>query len=61
MGNASCTGSPDYLVRAQGGMARSGSPGGRFLLDENDRTFRWNQMVNFSFNIFLPTAPRIGD
>lgn len=56
-----CTGSPDYLVRAQTGAPQPGSPGGRFLLDENDRTFRWNQMVNFSFNIFLPTAPRIGE
>ncbi len=35
--------------------------GGQFVLDENDRSFRWNQMVNFSVNFFLPTQPRIGE
>jgi len=61
MGMSACTGSPDYLVRAAGSTPTAGQPGGRFLLDDNDRTFRWNQMVNFSFNIFLPTAPRVSD
>lgn len=61
MGTSSCAGSPDYLVRASGNTPTAGQPGGRFVLDDNDRTFRWNQMVNFSFNIFLPTAPRVSD
>jgi hypothetical protein len=64
-GTASCAGSPDYLVRRNPPTDMNGralpSAGGRFVLDENDRTFRWNQMVNFSFNIFLPTAPRVSE
>lgn len=60
-GMQSCAGSPDYLVSPMNNAVAMGQPGGRFLLDANDRTFRWNQMVNFAFNIFLPTAPRISD
>ncbi len=64
-GTASCAGSPDYLVRRNPPTDMNGralpSAGGRFSLDDNDRTFRWNQMVNFSFNIFLPTAPRVSE
>ncbi|MDP3279322.1 MAG: hypothetical protein Q8Q09_29290 [Deltaproteobacteria bacterium] len=60
-GMASCSGSPDYLVRPTSGAPATGEAGGRLIIDSNDRTFRWNQMINFSFNIFLPTAPRVGD
>lgn len=64
-GMQSCAGSPDQRVRQNPPTDMSGralpSAGGRFILDDNDRTFRWNQMVNFSFNIFLPTAPRVSD
>jgi hypothetical protein len=60
-GMQSCAGSPDYLVSPMNNQIAMGSPGGRLIIDSNDRTFRWNQMVNFSFNIFLPTAPRISD
>lgn len=55
-GMQTCNGFPDYLVAADSG---GNGQGGRFILDANDRTFRFNQMVNLSFNIFLPTAPRI--
>jgi outer membrane beta-barrel protein len=57
----SCAGSPDYLVRPMGNTPARGMPGGRFLLDENDRSFRFNQMVNFSLNIFPQTTPRISE
>jgi hypothetical protein len=57
----SCAGSPDYLVRPMGNAPSTGSPGGRFILDANDRSFRFNQMVNFSFNIFPQTQPRISE
>jgi hypothetical protein len=60
-GMQSCAGSPDYLVSPMNNTVAMGQPGGRFVLDSNDRTSRWNQMVNFSFNIFLPTAPRVSD
>jgi hypothetical protein len=54
-GAQSCAGFPDYQVD------RDANGGGRFLLDANDRSFHWNQMVNFSLNFFLPTAPRISE
>jgi len=57
-GMASCAGSPDYLVDVDGTNANAG---GRFIIDENDRSFRWNQMVNISLNFFLPAQPRISD
>lgn len=61
-GTSTCAGNPDYVVDIDPMPADPANPaGGRFLIDENDRQFRWNQMVNISFNIFLPTAPRIGD
>lgn len=60
-GMQACSGSPDYLVSPMNNAVADRQPGGRFILDSNDRTFRWNQMVNFAFNIFLPTAPRISD
>ncbi len=62
---SSCRGSPDYLVPAMDGtvtpgpMSAGGTAGGRFVIDENDRSFRWNSMFNFSVNIFLPPQPRI--
>jgi outer membrane beta-barrel protein len=46
----SCAGFPDYQVRSDHA----------FIVDQNDRTFHWNQMVNFSLNVFLPTEPRRG-
>lgn len=57
-GMQSCAGSPDYLVDVDGTNTNAG---GRFIIDENDRSFRWNQMVNITLNFFLPTRPRIGD
>ncbi len=65
---SACRGSPDYLVPAgmngtiqPGPASMGGTAGGRFLIDENDRSFRWNSMFNFSVNIFLPPAARIND
>jgi outer membrane beta-barrel protein len=58
-GEGSCQGFPDYQVNRD--TMNGPDRGGRFLLDANDRSFRWNQMVNFSFNVFLPTEPRIGE
>lgn len=61
---SSCRNSPDYLVPAMGGTVQpgpasmGGTPGGRFIIDDNDRSFRWNSMFNFSVNIFLPPAAR---
>jgi len=55
-GTSSCAGFPDYAVRPD-----TNGAGGGFNLDDNDRQFRWNQMVNFGLNFFLPTAPRISD
>jgi outer membrane beta-barrel protein len=50
-GMQTCSGFPDYQV----------SSTGRFVIDSNDQTFVFNQMVTFGLNIFLPTAPHIGD
>lgn len=53
-----CDRFPDQAV---GQRSQDGSSGGRFLLDSFDQQFRWNQMVNFSINVFLPFQPRIGE
>lgn len=56
-GNESCAGFSDYLA------TYFPSPGGRSprtVIDENDRTLSFNQMVNVGLTFFLPTAPRIG-
>ncbi len=58
---STCAGSPDYLVREGTATGSGATTGGRFILDDNDRSFRWNQMINFSFNIFLPTQPRVSE
>lgn len=50
-GMQACTGFPDYQV----------STDGRFVIDSNDRGFKFNQMINFALTVFLPTAPRIGE
>lgn len=62
-GMQSCAGNPDYLVDQSvvPGSEPVRTAGGRFIIDENDRSFRWNQMVNITLNFFLPTQPRIGD
>jgi hypothetical protein len=49
---SSCNGFPDYQV------PQDANGGGRFVINDQDRTFHWNQMINFSLNIFLPTEPR---
>ena len=53
-----CSTFPDYAVDRDTQMGRNS--GGRFIIDENDRSFRWNQMVNFSINVFLPFEPHVG-
>lgn len=56
-GTASCEGFSDYLA------TYFPSPGGgapRTVIDENDRTLSFNQMVNLGVTFFLPTQPRIG-
>ena len=57
-GNArptSCAGFSDQQVN------QDTNGGGRFLLNSVDRGLRWNQMVNFSINVFLPTEPARGN
>jgi hypothetical protein len=52
-----CEGFSDYLA------TYFPSPGGgapRTVIDENDRTLSFNQMVNLGLTFFLPTQPRIG-
>ena len=58
-GMHSCSGFPDYQVDRD--LRGSTDVGGRFLVNSDDWTFHWNQMINFSLNIFLPTAPRRGE
>jgi outer membrane beta-barrel protein len=57
-GMTACSTFPDYAVDRDTTMMRNS--GGRFLLDENDRSFHWNQMVNFYINVFLPFEPHVG-
>jgi hypothetical protein len=59
MGSGSCSGFPDYQVDRD--VSNNRDVGGRFIVNSDDWLFHWNQMVNFSFNIFLPTSPRRGD
>jgi len=46
-----CNGFPDYQV----------NPTGQYIINSNDRIFRFNQMVNFMFTFYLPFQPRVGD
>jgi outer membrane beta-barrel protein len=57
--NMSCAGFPDPLVPRN--PPNQTSAGGRFLIDGNDQTFAFNQMINFNINIFLPFEPRTGE
>ncbi len=55
----SCSGHPDYQVDRD--IRGNQDRGGRFIIDSVDQVFHFNQMVNFSLSIFLPTAPRRGE
>jgi len=59
-GMDSCARFPDQQVeRDLTAGVPPGGAGGRFLVNDFDRAFEWNHMVNFSLNFFLPLAPRI--
>lgn len=59
-GSSSCDGFPDYQVDRDI-RGTNQDRGGRFVIDAVDQVFHFNQMVNFSLNVFLPTAPRRGE
>jgi outer membrane beta-barrel protein len=56
-GNQPCTGVSDIVATYFEPNARDQ----RSVIDANDRTFQFNQMVNFGLTVFLPTGPRIGE
>jgi outer membrane beta-barrel protein len=56
-GNEACTGFSDYVSTY---FSRSSRVPRQTVIDSNDRSWSFNQMVTFGLTIYLPTAPRIG-
>jgi len=56
-GNEACTGFSDYVSTY---FSRTTRVPRQTVIDSNDRSWSFNQMVTFGLTIYLPTAPRIG-